>query len=114
VIAEFGIACVPFWAMKICAIFLIVVSTSVLAQSRPATAGDETQQLLQALADAPGPSGFEDPVRKIMVEHMKPLSDKLSYDGLGLSHLRARDEWSAHYGGRAHGRTGRRGAQGDE
>jgi endoglucanase len=53
------------------------------AQSRPTTSGDETQQLLQALADAPGPSGFEEPVRKIMVERMKPLSEKLSYDGLG-------------------------------
>ena len=31
----------------------------------------------------PGPSGFEEPVRKIMVERMKPLAEKLSYDGLG-------------------------------
>jgi hypothetical protein len=57
--------------MKICVIFLIVVSTSGFAQSRPTTSGDETQQLLQILADAPGPSGFEEPVRKIMVERMK-------------------------------------------
>jgi putative aminopeptidase FrvX len=69
--------------MKICVIFLIVVSTSSFAQSHPATSGDETQQLLQTLADAPGPSGFEEPVRKIMVERMKPLAEKLSYDGLG-------------------------------
>ena len=46
-------------------------------------APDDTQLLLQQLADAHGPSGFEEPVRKIMVERMKPLSDKLSYDGLG-------------------------------
>src|SRR6202011_1132758 len=44
---------------------------------------DDTMQLLQQLADAHGPSGFEEPVRKIMVDRMKPLSDKLSYDGLG-------------------------------
>jgi putative aminopeptidase FrvX len=69
--------------MKICVIFLIVVSTSVFAQSRSSTSGDETQQLLQTLADAPGPSGFEEPVRKIMVERMKPLAEKISYDGLG-------------------------------
>jgi putative aminopeptidase FrvX len=69
--------------MKICAIFLIVVSTSGFAQSRPATSGDETQQLLQILADAPGTSGFEEPIRKIMVERMKPLAEKISYDGLG-------------------------------
>jgi putative aminopeptidase FrvX len=69
--------------MKICVIFLIVVSTSSFAQSRPTTSGDETQQLLQILADAPGPSGFEEPVRKIMVERMKALAEKISYDGLG-------------------------------
>ena len=68
-------------------LFVVVLSyTFASAQIRsdvwPA-ANDETVQLLQALADAPGPSGFEEPVRKIMVDRMKPLSDKLSYDGLG-------------------------------
>src|SRR5258708_38188898 len=62
---------------------LLLVPSASFAQSRPAVSGDETQQLLQALADAPGPSGFEEPVRKIMVERMKPLAEKLSYDGLG-------------------------------
>ena len=68
---------------EILLLFLVLFSTAGFAQSRPAVAGDETQQLLQALADAAGPSGFEEPVRKIMVERMKPLADKLSYDGLG-------------------------------
>ena len=40
-------------------------------------------QLLQILADAPGPPGYEEAVRKIMVERMTPLADKISYDGLG-------------------------------
>jgi putative aminopeptidase FrvX len=65
---------------------LVFTLTAAYAQSRPSAspaANDETVQLLQALADAPGPSGFEEPVRKIMVDRMKPLSDKLSYDGLG-------------------------------
>jgi len=44
---------------------------------------DPVVQLLQTLADAPGPSGFEEAVRKIMVERMKPYADKISYDGLG-------------------------------
>ena len=69
--------------MKICASLLLLFSLASFAQSRPAAASDETLQLLQALADAPGPSGFEEPVRKIMVERMKPLAEKLSYDGLG-------------------------------
>src|SRR5216684_1152397 len=65
---------------------LAFATTTAPAQTRPAaqpTTNDDTVQLLQALADAPGPSGFEEPVRKIMVDRMKPLSDKLSYDGLG-------------------------------
>lgn len=48
-----------------------------------ASAQDQTVQLLQLLSDAPGAPGFEEPVRKIMVEHMKPLADHLGYDGLG-------------------------------
>ena len=65
-------------------LLICLLSATCSAQSRPtAASGDETQQLLQSLADAPGPSGFEEPVRKIMVERMKPLSEKLSYDGLG-------------------------------
>src|SRR5690242_1611102 len=46
-------------------------------------AADPTVQLLQQLSDAHGPSGFEEPVRRIMVERMKPASDRLKYDGLG-------------------------------
>ena len=56
---------------------LLFASTVVLAQSDP------TQQLLQQLADAPAPPGFEEPVRKIMVEHFNSLGVKVSYDGLG-------------------------------
>jgi len=48
-----------------------------------AARADDTENLLQQLADAHGPPGFEEPVRKIMVQRMKPLADKLSYDGLG-------------------------------
>lgn len=55
----------------------------VLAIPCAASAQDATVQLLQLLADAPGPPGFEEPVRKIMAERMAPLVDHLSYDGLG-------------------------------
>jgi putative aminopeptidase FrvX len=63
----------------------LFVALASVAQSRSAfsASNDATIQLLQSLADAPGPSGFEEPVRKIMVERMKPLAGKLSYDGLG-------------------------------
>ncbi len=48
-----------------------------------AAAQDPVVQLLEKLTNAPGPSGYEEPVAKIMVEEMKPLADKISYDGLG-------------------------------
>jgi putative aminopeptidase FrvX len=38
----------------------------------PLAAQDQTAALPQKLADAPGPPGFEEPVRKIMLDAMKP------------------------------------------
>src|SRR5262249_3516232 len=55
----------------------------VFAAASATCAQDQTVQLLELLANAPGPPGFEEPVRKIMVERMTPLADKISYDGLG-------------------------------
>ena len=77
-----------FYRVSLLALFALTI-VFASAQTRPSpqptspTSNDDTVQLLQALADAPGPSGFEEPVRKIMVDRMKPLSVKLSYDGLG-------------------------------
>jgi len=61
----------------------VVAVVGLLAAPFGIKAQDATQQLLQILADAPGPPGYEEPVRKIMVERMTPLADKISYDGLG-------------------------------
>jgi len=55
----------------------------LLALGLLAAPADDTLNLLQQLADAHGPSGFEEPVRKLMVDRMRPLSDRLSFDGLG-------------------------------
>ncbi len=49
----------------------------------PGQAQDRTVELLQKLADAPGPPGFEEPVRKIMVDYIKPYADSIQFDGLG-------------------------------
>jgi putative aminopeptidase FrvX len=57
---------------------MAVVVSPVAAQS-----GDRTQRLLGELADAPGPPGFEEAVRAVMVRELKPLADKISYDGVG-------------------------------
>ena len=62
------------------ATFLVLLA----ALAPPATAApDATAQLLGRLADAPGPPGFEEPVRAIMVEKLRPLADAISYDGVG-------------------------------
>ena len=49
----------------------------------PAAAQDRSQTLLRELSDAPGPSGYEEAVRAIMVRELRPAAQKLSYDGLG-------------------------------
>ena len=49
----------------------------------PLVAADRTETLLQTLADAPGPSGFEEAVRAVMIREMKPFADRVSYDGVG-------------------------------
>src|SRR5277367_303316 len=54
-----------------------------LACLLPAAAQDQTAALLQRLADAPGPPGFEEPVRKIMLDAMKPYVGSIKFDGLG-------------------------------
>jgi putative aminopeptidase FrvX len=63
--------------------FVCLLALSLVATAFSTRAQDSIIQLLQTLSDAPGPSGYEEPIRKIMVERMTPLADHLSYDGLG-------------------------------
>ncbi len=44
---------------------------------------DRTAGLLERLSNAPGPSGFEEPVRKLLVEEMKPFAASMTFDGMG-------------------------------
>ena len=39
--------------------------------------------LLKDLSEAPGPTGFEGPVRSIMRRNLEPLSDRIETDGIG-------------------------------
>ena len=66
-------------------IFLVVLAVCGFATLTVASAAepDPTALLLRDLANAAGPSGFEEPVRKLMVEHMRPYTKNISYDGLG-------------------------------
>ncbi len=46
-------------------------------------AQDRVASLLGKLADASGPSGFEEPIRKIMVDAMTPYARDIRFDGMG-------------------------------
>jgi endoglucanase len=64
-------------------VFLVALSIVCLAGAPETSSEDRVVQLLRELADASGPSGFEEPVTKIMVRQMKPHADRITYDGLG-------------------------------
>jgi len=61
------------------AIAVLSASSTSLAHA----AADRTVDTLQKIADAAGPPGFEEPVRKVLVDMMKPLAGSLRYDGMG-------------------------------
>ncbi len=71
--------------MKSARSFTGVLATAAVLflSAMPFQAQDSTQKLLEQLSNAPGPSGAEEPVRALMVAHMKPLADELQYDGMG-------------------------------
>ncbi len=72
----------PFRCLAHLAVAAILVGTAPAQQT--AGQGDRTAQLLQHLADAPGPPGAEDPVRAIMVPEMKQFATgPLRFDGIG-------------------------------
>lgn len=56
---------------------------TALALAVSSSAQDRTAGLLERLSNAFGPSGFEEPVRKIMVDEMKPYASSLRFDGMG-------------------------------
>jgi endoglucanase len=62
---------------------LLPLTLLSLCLSHAATAQDRTVLLLQQLTDAAGPPGFEEPIRKVMVDAMKPFAASLTFDGLG-------------------------------
>jgi putative aminopeptidase FrvX len=61
----------------------LTVTILAAAVALPSAAQDRTVALLQQLTDTPGPPGFEEPIRKVMVDAMKPLASSIIYDGLG-------------------------------
>lgn len=57
--------------------------TILLSTAAAAAAQDSTADLLRRLANAAGPPGFEEPVRKLMIDAMKPYAGSIRFDGLG-------------------------------
>src|SRR3954462_6564550 len=55
----------------------------VFAASAVLTAQDRTVELLQKITDAAGAPGFEEPIRKVMLEAIKPFAASGAFDGLG-------------------------------
>src|SRR5262245_23267290 len=56
---------------------LLISAAAVRAQQ------DRTVELLQKITDAPGAPGFEEPIRKVMADLMKPLASSIAFDGRG-------------------------------
>jgi endoglucanase len=62
---------------------LLVALLLIVAVASLCGAQDRTVALLQQLTDTAGPPGFEEPIRKVMVDLMKPLAASVTFDGLG-------------------------------
>lgn len=62
-----------------------IVITAALVAAGVVTLGaqDRTVELLRLLSNTAGAPGFEEPIRKVMVEQMKPLATTLTFDGMG-------------------------------
>src|SRR6476620_3901664 len=56
---------------------------ALLLSSAVGSAQDRTVDLLQKIADAAGAPGFEEPIRKVMLEAIKPFAASVTFDGLG-------------------------------
>lgn len=70
----------------ILAITLLCFAASAQAQTpvwSQQPSNDRVIQLLKELTEAPGPPGYEESVRKLMTDHMREFTTKVSYDGLG-------------------------------
>lgn len=60
-----------------------LAAVGILAAGAIGLAQDRTVDLLRKLTDAAGPSGFEEPIRKVMVDEMRPYASSITFDGLG-------------------------------
>jgi endoglucanase len=64
-------------------ISIALITGIAVATAAPSRAQDRTVAMLQQLTDTAGPPGFEEPIRKVMVDLMRPLAASITFDGLG-------------------------------
>jgi putative aminopeptidase FrvX len=62
---------------------VFTLALALLAGGASLGAQDRTVELLRLLADTAGAPGFEEPIRKVMVEQMRPFASAITFDGLG-------------------------------
>ena len=63
-------------------IVLLICTVAVVGMAPPQNL-DRTARLMEELTNAPGPPGFEGPVRDIVVRELEALGIPVEYDGLG-------------------------------
>ena len=63
------------------------------------------QRMLQKLTEAPGPSGHEVPVQKVMKRFLEPWSDQITTDRLGSLIARRGLQGTSHNDSRSFGRS---------
>jgi putative aminopeptidase FrvX len=73
--------CAPRWASAWVALGFIALTPALPAQQLDATA-----DLMRRLTEAPGPSAFEEDVRRIVVDEFDALGADIDFDGLGSVH----------------------------
>ena len=64
---------------------LILAATAAVLAVFGVTVGaqDRTIDLLRLLANTAGAPGFEEPIRKVMVDQMRPFASSITFDGMG-------------------------------
>jgi len=61
----------------------ISAALAALLATSAVHAQDRTVELLRSITNAAGASGFEEPIRKVMLDAMKPYASSIAFDGLG-------------------------------
>ena len=62
---------------------VFTLALALLAGGASIGAQDRTVELLRLLSDTAGAPGFEEPIRKVMVDQMRPFASAITFDGLG-------------------------------